>query len=87
MDVITIAALFLIFSWSVDGTCVTAGASFSCSKSSNAVWTKVKSRLSSMVFRVTDLISDTNAVRARGLMDGVENVVVEWNMPMQVFFF
>ena len=48
---------------------------------------KVKSRLGSMVFRVTDLISDTNAVWVRELMDGVENVVIEWNMPMQVFFF
>jgi hypothetical protein len=48
---------------------------------------KIKSRLSSMVFRVTDLISNTNAVWVRELMDGVENVVIEWNMPMHVFFF
>ena len=75
--------LFLVGRWHV---CYSR-ASFSCSKSSNAVWMKLKSRLGSMVFRVTDLISDTNAVWVRELMDGVENVVIEWNMPMQVFFF
>ena len=38
-----------------------------------------------MVFRVTDLISNTNAVWVRELMDGVENVVIEWNANAGVF--